>query len=269
MKKTRLHQWAVVVICAVVALFGMLPASIASETKDITIWAYDNWAKAAEKAVEIYQNNHPGSDYIFHVVTMGQDDMVQKVKVALSTGATDALPDIFYDEDYNYAEYILYYGDMFHELTPYFDLTKYYPFKAVNVTTDGAVYAIPYDAGTGVMFYRTDLIQAAGLTDEDMDSLTWEQFIEIGKKVKQATGVDMIIMCPGGDMEGRILYQSAGTWFFDENGRENIKDNQAFRDALAAMNSLYQAGIVWDVPGWDDYFAAIAKPLVSSNSQSL
>ena len=89
MIKTSLHQWAVVVICAVVALFGMLPASIASETKDITIWAYDNWAKAAEKAVEIYQNNHPGSDYIFHVVTMGQDDMVQKVKVALSTGATE------------------------------------------------------------------------------------------------------------------------------------------------------------------------------------
>ena len=110
------------------------------------------------------------------------------------------------------------------------------------------------------MFYRTDLIQAAGLTDEDMDSLTWEQFIEIGKKVKQATGVDMIIMCPGGDMEGRIIYQSAGTWFFDANGQENIKNNQAFSDAFATMKSLYQAGIVWDVPGWDDYFAAIANP---------
>lgn len=259
MKMTRLHQWAIIVIVTIVALFGMSSSSTASETKDITIWAYDNWAKAAEKAVEIYQNNNPNSGYIFHVVAMGQDDMVQKVKVALSTGAVDALPDIFYDEDYNYAEYILYYGDMFHDLTPYFDLKKYYPFKTVNVTTDGATYAIPYDAGTGVMFYRTDLIQAAGLTDEDMDSLTWEQFIEIGKKVKQATGVDMIIMCPGGDMEGRIIYQSAGTWFFDANGQENIKNNQAFSDAFATMKSLYQAGIVWDVPGWDDYFAAIAN----------
>ena len=115
---TRLHQWAIIVIVTIVALFGMSSSSTASETKDITIWAYDNWAKAAEKAVEIYQNNNPNSGCIFHVVAMGQDDMVQKVKVALSTGATEVLPDIFYDEDYNYAEYILCYRDMFHEGVP-------------------------------------------------------------------------------------------------------------------------------------------------------
>ena len=104
MKMTRLYQRVIIMIVAVVALFGMPAVSIASEAKDITIWAYDNWAKAAEKTVEIYQNNNPNSGYMFHVVAMGQDDMVQKVKVALSTGATEALPDIFCDEDYNYAE---------------------------------------------------------------------------------------------------------------------------------------------------------------------
>ena len=67
MKMTRLHQWAIIVIVTIVALFGMSSSSTASETKDITIWAYDNWAKAAEKAVEIYQNNNPNSGYIFHV----------------------------------------------------------------------------------------------------------------------------------------------------------------------------------------------------------
>ena len=65
MKMTRLHQWAIIVIVTIVALFGMSSSSTASETKDITIWAYDNWAKAAEKAVEIYQNNNPNSGYIF------------------------------------------------------------------------------------------------------------------------------------------------------------------------------------------------------------
>ena len=70
MKMTRLHQWAIIVIVTIVALFGMSSSSTASETKDITIWAYDNWAKAAEKAVEIYQNNNPNSGYIFHVVAM-------------------------------------------------------------------------------------------------------------------------------------------------------------------------------------------------------
>lgn len=38
MKMTRLHQWAIIVIVTIVALFGMSSSSTASETKDITIW---------------------------------------------------------------------------------------------------------------------------------------------------------------------------------------------------------------------------------------
>lgn len=82
MKMTRLHQWAIIVIVTIVALFGMSSSSTASETKDITIWAYDNWAKAAEKAVEIYQNNNPNSGYIFF------DFRFRKLRPAFSKTAT-------------------------------------------------------------------------------------------------------------------------------------------------------------------------------------
>ena len=229
------------------------------DEKILTIWAFDASAEAAKKAVEIYKNENPNCEYVFDVVPLGQDDMVEKIKIALTTNSTENLPDIFYDEDYNFAEYITYYEDLFYDLTSKIDINEYPSYKNINVTLDEKVYAIPYDSGTGVLYYRSDLIQKAGYNDSDMQNLTWDEFITIGEKVKKITGIDMIIMCPEGDMEGRLLYQSAGTWFFDSNGKANIKGNKAFSDAFTTMKSVYDANIVYNAAGWDDYIAAIAN----------
>ena len=252
------------------ALVGMLSATCmvacdkSEDDNTITIWAFDSSAEAAKKAVEIYNNAHPESTYQFDVVSLGQDDMDEKIKIALATNSKETLPDMFYDEDYNFAEYITYYGDLFYDLTSKVDIDNYYSYKSLNVTLDDKVYAVPYDSGTGVLFYRSDLIQKAGYNDSDMQNLTWSEFITIGQKVKETTGVDMIIMCPEGDMEGRLLYQSAGTWFFDENGKANITNNSAFADAIDTMNSAYEANIVYDAAGGDDYISAIANKKVAS-----
>lgn len=93
-------------------------------------------------------------------------------------------------------------------------MTEPYSYKTLNATYNDAYYAIPYDVCSAVMFYRTDLIHEAGYSDEDLNNITWDRYIEIGKDVKKKTGKDMLIMCPEGDMEGRIMYQSAGVWFY-------------------------------------------------------
>ena len=251
----------IALLIAFVVTFGTFLVSCNKDEEDkvVTIWAFDSSAEAANKAVEIYKREHPDCEYEFDVVALGQDDMVEKIKIALATNSKDTLPDIFYDEDYNFAEYITYYGDLFYDITSKIQIDEYYSYKSMNVTSNGKVYAVPYDSGTGVLFYRTDLIQQAGYSDSDMQNLTWSEFISIGQKVKEITGIDMIIMCPEGDMEGRLLYQSAGTWFFDENGNANIRDNSAFSDAIVTMKSVYEANIVYDAVGWDDYISAIAN----------
>ncbi len=228
------------------------------DDKVITIWTYSTSTDAANKAVEIYKKNHPDFDYTFDVISFGQEEMVEKVKIALSTGATDTLPDIFYDEDYYFSEYVSYHTDAFYDVTSLIKDISFYEYKTVNVTHDGKMYAIPYDSGTGVMFYRLDLIKQAGYTEEDMKNLTWDEYIEIGKAVKAATGKEMLIMCPEGDMEGRLMYQSAGVWFYDENGNPNM-NNVAFKDSFLTMKSLYDADIVYKAAGWDDYISAIAN----------
>lgn len=234
--------------------------SAENTSKELTIWAYDSSAEAAQKAVEIFKKNHPDMDYEINVVSLGQDEMVEKVKVGLlGAGDSASLPDLFYDEDYNFNEYMTYYRDEFVNLSSYLSPDDFYDFKAINAVSDNDLYAIPYDAGTGMLLYRIDLLSAAGYSESDMEKLTWDRFIEIGKDVKSQTGVDMIIMCPDGDMEGRLIYQSGGTWFFDETGNVNIQNNDVFRDSFTTIKQLYEADIVYDVAGWDDYINAISN----------
>ena len=47
------------------------------------------------------------------------------------------------------------------------------------------MYGIPFDSGVAAVFYRTDYIEEAGYTAEDMQDLTWDKYIEIGQAVQE------------------------------------------------------------------------------------
>ena len=235
------------------------------DANTIVIWAHSYLADAAEKAVEIYLRENPGTIYDFEVVRLGQDDLRKKIQIGLSTGSLANLPDIFFDEDYNFMQYIHFYGEHFADLTDYINKEDFYDFKIKNATYNDRIFAVPYDCGVGVLFYRTDLIEQAGFTDEDMQNLTWERYIEIGQEVKRVTGVDMLTLLPRGNMEGRLLYRSANTWFFDENGNANIANNQAFIDSIQTLKKLYESNIVYMSSSWDDMINAISNEKVASH----
>lgn len=257
----------VLIVIIIVSLFLTSCGSTSqlnNAEQPIVIWAYDSSAESALKAVEVYKESHPDSNVDFEVITLGQEDMVEKLKIGLETGALGSLPDIFYDEDYNFMEYIHYYKDSFADLTKYINSEEYLDFKIMNVTYDDKIYALPYDCGVGTLFYRLDLIEAAGYSEEDMESLTWSEYIEIGKKVKEATGINMTTIVPEGDMEGRLMYQSGGTWFFDEDGNANIENNQVFTDALLTMKNMFDADIVHRATSWDDIISAISNEQIAS-----
>lgn len=229
----------------------------------IIIWAWDFGIIAAEKAVEIYEKHHPDTNYGFEIVKLGQDDMVEKIKLYLASGSLNVLPDIFYDEDYNAFEYITYFRDYFFDLSPFLDSDDYMIHKMINVTYEDKIYAVPYDDGIGVLFYRSDILMRAGFNEPDMRYLSWDRFIEIGQQVKAITGVDMVILVPEGDNEGRLMYQSAGTWFFDENGNANIANNEAFKTAFLTFKKAVDSGCVYYGSSWDDIISAVYNDKVA------
>lgn len=54
-----------------------------------------------------------------------------------------------------------------------------------------AIAALPVDVGPGTLFYRTDILEKAGVSEEEL-TRSWESFIAAGKKVRQATGAALI-----------------------------------------------------------------------------
>lgn len=162
----------------------------------ITVWAWDESFNivAANQAKEIYLKENPDVD--IEVVTMSQDDIVAKLNTSLSSGSYEGLPNVVLIEDYKIQGYLQAYQDEFADLSSVAKASDFAEYKTGVNVIDGKLYGIPFDSGVAATFYRTDLIEQAGYTKEDMKDLTWEKYIEIGKAVKEKTGVAMCTLDP-------------------------------------------------------------------------
>lgn len=235
-----------------------------SKSNKVTIWAWDESFNivAANKAKEIYKKDNPDAE--IEVVTMAQDDIVAKLNTSLSSGSYEGLPNVVLIEDYRIQGYLTAYKDEFADLSSVAKAEDFAEFKTGVNYVDGKLYGVPFDSGVAETFYRTDLIEQAGYTKEDMQNLTWEKYIEIGKAVKEKTGVAMCTLDPSDVGQIRMMLQSAGEWYTDENGKVTIADNQALKDAIKIYKDLVESGITKQVADWDQFVGAFNKGEVAS-----
>jgi len=230
-----------------------------SDEKSLTIWAWDDTfnIKAANMAKEKYEKEHP--DVKINVVTMAQDDVVQKLNTSLSSGTYDGLPNVVLIEDYRIQNYLKAYPGEIKDLSNYVDPNNFMEYKTKIMSDGGKIYGVPFDSGVAALFYRKDLVEQAGYTEADMQNMTWEKYIEVGKAVKEKTGVDWLTMDPSDLNQLRIMMQSAGSWYVDESGNVNLANNQALKDAINVYRQMLDADIVKNVSGWDAFVGAFQK----------
>lgn len=262
---------------AAMALAGVMTLSLAAcgssgegkkdakkDDNKLTIWAWDEAfnIKAANEAKEIYAEKNPDAE--IEVVTMAQDDIVAKLNTSLSSGSYDGLPDIVLIEDYRIQGYLTAYQDEFAALDDIASPDDFAAYKTGVNQVDGKMYGIPFDSGVAAMFYRTDMIKEAGYTAEDMQNLTWDKYIEIGKAVKEKTGKHMLTLDPSDLGQIRMMLQSAGSWYTDEEGKVNIKDNEALKQAFATYQKIVDSGISKQVADWDQFVGAFNNGDVAS-----
>lgn len=233
-------------------------------SKKITIWAWDESFNivAANKAKEIYLKDNPDAE--IEVVTMAQDDIVAKLNTSLSSGSYEGLPNVVLVEDYKIQGYLTAYKDEFADLSSIAKPVDFAEYKTGVNYVDGKLYGIPFDSGVSATFYRTDLIEQAGYTKADMENLTWEKYIEIGKTVKEKTGVYMCTLDPSDLGQIRMMLQSAGSWYTDADGKVTIANNQSLKDAIKIYKDLTESGITKQVADWDQFVGAFNKGEVAS-----
>jgi lactose/L-arabinose transport system substrate-binding protein len=224
---------------------------------DVTVWC---WAPefngaAMNEAIARYTASHP--DVNITVVDFAKADLEQKLQTQLASGTTEGLPDIVLIEDYGAQKYLLSFPGAFEPLTDKVDYSKFADYKVALATVEGQTYSLPFDSGASGLFYRSDLLAEAGYDAAALQDITWDQMIEIGKAVQAKTGKPMFSIDQNDAGAIRIMLQSAGSWYFKEDGSSNVAGNPVFKAALETWVKMLQTPELYkQVSGWGDYTGA-------------
>ena len=123
--------------------------------------------------------------------------MQTKLATIVGSGDYSSLPDILLMQDFAYQKYVTTYPDLFQDLTDSgIDFSQFASSKLENSVVDERNYGVPFDNGTEIAAYRTDILEKAGYTLKDLTDIDWNRFIEIGKDVLAKTGYSLVSLQP-------------------------------------------------------------------------
>lgn len=223
-----------------------------AEPVELTVWGWDASFNglALQEADALYE----GATVNF--VEMAKADCLQKIHTALASGETDGLPDIVIIGDLSAQGYLMSYPGAFKPMDGIINYDDFASYKKAAVTYDGVGYGVPFDTGVAGLFYRTDYIQEAGYTDEDMQSLTWAEYQGLGQKLKEK-GHLLQTYNPNDISEFQIMLQSDGTWFTDDAGKANFVKNDALKECIDIFKKFNESDYVKVVSDWTGFAGAI------------
>ena len=230
----------------------------------LTVWCWDpNFnIYAINKAAEIYAKDHDG--FNVKVTEIQSDDIETKLTTAMSAGDLSTLPDIFLMQDNSFQKYATNYPDIFVDLTDKgIDYTQFSEAKVAYSTLDGKNYGVPFDNGAAISCYRTDMLEQAGYTVDDFTDITWDDFMEKAKVVKEKTGQPLLTQQAGSTDIIMMMIQSVGASCFTEDGKANIVDNEAVKKAVEIYSQMVKDGTLLEVTDWDQYVASINNGTVA------
>ena len=183
---------AVLMTGAMVASFAGSATAVFAKSDDdnkLTVWAWDqNFnIKSMQIAADQYAKDHEG--FSVDIVETSSDDCQTKLTTAANAGDYSTLPDIVLMQDNSYQKYLKSYPDAFTDLKDInINWDDFGKLKQSYSMVDDTHYGVPFDNGAVIACYRTDILDEAGYTIDDLTDITWSKFMEIGKDVHEKTG---------------------------------------------------------------------------------
>lgn len=224
----------------------------------LTVWAWDQTfnIKAMNLAAEQYKKDHP--DFELEVIETSSDDCQTKLTTCANAGDYSTMPDIVLMQDNSYQKFLKSYPDAFTDLTDIgINWDDFAALKQSYSMVDGKHYGVPYDNGVCAAFYRTDILEEAGYSIDDMKDITWSKFIEIGQAVREKTGKYLLTSeATGGDVI-MLMIQSCGANFVNEEGKAYITGNDIADKCVDLYTEMIQKDVVKLVNNWDEYVKTV------------
>lgn len=234
-----------------------------SSDASLTVYAWDPTfnIKSMEMAGEAYAEDHEG--FTLDVQEYSSDDCQQKL-VSSATTNYNALADIVLMQDNSYQKFLTSYPDAFTDLSDMdIDWDQFSTIKQSYSMKDGKHYGVPFDNGAVIACYRTDILEQAGYTLEDLTDITWSRFIEIGVDVHEKTGAYLLTSENGGGDLPIMMLQSCGASFVDEDGNPNFTDNDVLDKVVDLYVEMIQKEVLLLVNNWDEYISTLNKGTVA------
>lgn len=238
-----------IAVCILSLLFSITACSNskadpnAGGKKVIKFWTFGS--AGYEKLAQEYMKTH--KDVEIQVQSAEFNDHHNKLFTALSagSGAPDlAMIEVGFIEKYRDAQ------DRFHNL---YDLgaadikSQYLDWKwSIGESSDGKfLFGLPTDIGPTVMFYRTDVFQAAGLPTDPEEVAkqirTWDDFVKAARQVKEKTGKPMLDSL---DLVFNAKKDQAPESFFNRNDELIIEKSPYAKDAYLFASQMIKEGLV-------------------------
>lgn len=196
-------------------------------------------------AAELWNEENPDRPIQLNAQTYPFDQMHNNLLLAIQSG--EGAPDLADIEIARFSNFLL--GDIQLEslndlIEP--ELDKFIEERLSIYSNDGEYYGAPTHLGATVTYYNTEYMDAAGV---DIDSIvTWDDYVEAGKAVVEATGVPMTTIPVNWYGYWPYIAQR-GSDFFDEND-ELIINNDVNVDTLEFIHDMiYEHEIAEVAPG--------------------
>ena len=134
-------------------------------------------------------------------------------------------------------------------------MDQLYPIMLKYDEKDGKIYAMPGLFRPLVFYYRRDVMQEAGLSDQPEDveaaAATWDSFLEMCKTIKDKTGRS----CLGNDaysLYERVLWQQ-GQGYTDKDGKVSV-DSPENIATLEELGKFWKSGYIIQSPDDEKVF---------------
>ena len=247
---------AILAATVVGSMIAAVPVAAESNDETLTVWCWDpNFNIYAMKQAEAeYQKDHP--NFKLDIQENVYSDIETKLITAATSGDYSTLPDIFLMQDYSYHKDVTSFPDVFTDLTDSgIDFSTFSAGKLADSTVDGKNYGVPFDNGATIMAIRSDIVEEAGLTTDDFKDITWSQFMELAKTVKEKTGTPMLTTSGGSELVLEMLQSAGASPIVD--GEVKIADNEVLAQAVDVYATLVNEGYMTEYTDWDQNIASM------------